>query len=136
MLRAHQNGDLEKIKLQPEQELEKSEAWKNFENSKTLVFSDNDKVLALFLPIEEHGTISLFALIGKDCGYKSVSMFKEMRSWIDKQLQRPDINRIDFTTQSNFEQANRLANLLGFTCEGTLHKVFKGIDFNVWGKFK
>ena len=136
MFRYYQNGDLEKIKLQPEQDLERSPEWEKFKSEKTLVFCDKEKVLTLIYPWEDEGKITLIALVGADCGYKSCHIVRTMKSWIKEQLQRPEISRIDLTTQSSFEQANRLAKLLGFTYEGTLHKYFKGIDFNIWGVWK
>lgn len=136
MLRCYQDGDLERIKLQPEQELERSSEWEKLKNDKTLVFCDKDKVLALVYPMEDEGKITLFALVSRDSGYKAVHIVKTMRSWIIEQFTRNEIYRIDMTTQANFDQANRLAELLGFTYEGTLHSYFRGIDFNIWGIWK
>lgn len=136
MLRCYQNGDLEKVKLQPEQELERNPFWENFKSPNTLVFADGEVVLGLFYPLEQYGTITVMSLIGSNCGYKSVSMVKEFKKWLKKTLQRKDINRIEITTQATFAQATQLARLLGFTYEGTIHKMFNGMDFNIWGIWK
>lgn len=136
MMRCYEKGDIEKLNLQPEQELERNESWTAFASIESLVFADGDKVLAIIRPQEENGKIAIYALVGRDCGYKSVSIVRTMKTWIKNQMKRPDINRVEMTTQSQFYQANRLAVMLGFVYEGTLHSFFNGIDFNVWGIWK
>lgn len=136
MLRRYEKGDIEKIKLQPEQERERNSNWKLFANEKTLVFADGDRVLAIIYPHEEYGRITLYALVGRDSGYKSVSIVRKMKAWIKEQLQRSDINRVEMNCQTMFVDANRLARILGFKLEGTLHKFFCGMNFNIWGIYK
>lgn len=136
MIRCYKKGDFEKLNLQPEQELERNETWKAFACEKSLVFADGDRVLAIIRPQEENGRLAIYALVGRDCGYKSVSMVKTIKTWIKNQIKRPDIERVEITTQSQFDQANRLAEMLGFVYEGTLHKFYNGIDFNIWGIWK
>lgn len=136
MLRKYEAGDLEKIRLQPTQEVERNESWRAFASINSLVFADGDNVLAIIYPHEEYGTITLYSLVGKDSGYKSVSIVKTMIKWIKEQFSRSDVNRICMTTQADFDNANRLARMLGFSFEGTMHSFFKGIDFNIWGIWK
>lgn len=136
MMRCYKKGDIDRIKLQPEQEVERNEDWRLFENINTITFADGDEVLAIVYPHEQYGNITIYALISSNCGYKAVSMVKEFKRWIKEQIKRDDVCRICFTTQSRFEQANRLALLLGFEYEGYLHRWFKGIDFNMWGIWK
>lgn len=135
MIRHFQKGDLEKIKLQSEQKNEDSQQWHLFDDEDTIVFADGDKVLAIVRPFFESGQrVWLSALIGVDCGYKAVAMFKQMKRIIDGFLQEGEAQRVEMVTQADFAVANRLAGMLGFECEGTMKKYFNGIDFNLWGR--
>lgn len=137
MLRHYKDGDLEKIKLQKEQRHEDVSNWGLFNSPDTLVFEDKERVLALVLPVfEDGGRVLLTALIARDCGNKAVVMFKKMKRIIDDWLKNKEVLRVEMTTQSDFKQANRLAFLLGFRCEGKMEKYFNGIDFNIWGRVK
>ncbi len=137
MIRHYKEGDLSKINLQDEQLKEGQSEWYMFKHPDTIVFEDGDKVLAIIRPCyEAGGRLFLGALISKDCGYKSISMFKKIKSIIDDWLYFGDVQRIEFTTQSNFKQANRLAELLGFQKEGTLRRYYNGMDFNIWGRIE
>lgn len=133
-MRHYQDGDIKKIKLQDEQLKEKSDDWAKFNHPDTIVFEDGEKVLVIVRPIFNKGRICLVALIGKDSGYKSIHIFKAMKKLIDDWLFFGDAERVEFTTQKDFKQANRLAILLGFEKEGTLKKYYNGIDFNIWGR--
>jgi RimJ/RimL family protein N-acetyltransferase len=57
-----------------------------------------------------------------------------MKKLIDDWLCCKDVERVEMITQTDFVQANRLAELLGFKKEGTLKKYYNGIDFNIWGR--
>ena len=128
---------MEKIKLQEEQKHEDTENGKLFESKDTLVFEEDGKVLAIVLPVfESGGRVSLYSLISADCKDKAVVCFKKMKRIIDGWIDCDGIERVEFTTQANFKQANRLAFLLGFKCEGTMEKYFNGLDFNIWGRVK
>lgn len=137
MLRKFKKGDLAKIKLQKEQMHEDTHNWNLFDNKDTLVFDDKERVLAIVLPVFEDGNkVSLYSLIGADCKDKAILMFKKMKRIIDDWLEYDGIERVEMTTQADFRQANRLAKLLGFECEGTMKKYFNGMDFNMWGRIK
>lgn len=136
MIRYYQKGDIDKIKIQQEQKRESLEE-EYFDNEDTFVFVDKDTVLAIVRPYYEiGGRIYLSALISADCGYKGFSMVKEMRKIVDDWLNDDDNMRIEFITQADWKQANRLAKILGFSCEGRMRKYYNGIDFNIWGKVK
>lgn len=135
MIRHFDIKDLEKINVQDEQKCEDSEHWYMFDDNDTIVFEDGDRVLAIVRPLfQSGGKVHLVALVGKDCGYKAVPMFRKIRKLIDEWLSCKDINRVEMTTQLGFEQADRLAELLGFKKEGILRKYYNGIDFNIWGR--
>lgn len=135
MIRHFQQGDLEKIKVQPEQKAEDREHWHLFDDEDTIVFADGERVLAIVRPFFENGgRVWLAALIGADCRDKAVAMFREMKAVIDGFFINGEAQRVEMTTQAGFTQANRLARMLGFECEGTMKKYFNGIDFNLWGR--
>lgn len=137
MIRHFENNDLEKINLQEEQKKECPELWYMYDNEDTIVFEDEGKVLAIIRPMyEQGGRMWLSALISKDCGYKAISIFKRMKRFIDEWLFYGEVNRVEITTQKDFKQANRLAELLGFQKEGVLRKYYNGMDFNIWGRIK
>ena len=69
-----------------------------------------------------------FDLALEDCGYKAVSIFKTLKPIIDD-LAKNNL-RLECVTQKDFEPANRLAKMLGFSYEGTMKKYYNGIDFN------
>lgn len=134
MLRRFYKGDCERIKLQAEQDHE-DKSWELFDNPDTVVFADGDRVLAIVRPFFENGgRVWLSALISADCRDKGVAMFKRGNKLISDILKI--YNRVEFVTQTDFAAANRLAEMLGFECEGTMKKYYNGLDFNIWGRIK
>jgi hypothetical protein len=134
-MRHYKDGDLKKIKLQKEQMHEDCGSWELFNDEDTIVFEDDERVLAIVRPFfERGGRVWLSALIGVDCKDKAIPVFKKMKKLIDDWLYCKDVERVEMITQTDFVQANRLAELLGFKKEGTLKKYYNGIDFNIWGR--
>lgn len=132
-MRQYLEGDISKINVQEEQLLENKDQWWRFNHRDTMVFNDNEKVLAIVRPLYlKNKKICLTAIVSKDSGYKAISIVREMKNIIDEWLYFGEAKSVEFTTQKDFKQANRLAELLGFKKVGVLKKYCNGIDFNIW----
>lgn len=135
MLRQYEEGDLDKILIQSKQKAEILDGLNHFIHKDTLVFAEDDVVYAIVKPhFDIGGRVILSALIGQDCKRKAVKMFRIMKKTIDHWLELDNVNRIEFTTQCDFEEATMLALLLGFKCEGRMIKFYNNIDFYLWGR--
>ena len=134
MIRHFQKGDCERILKQPEQGLSAERDW-FFDCKDTVVYEYEGRVLAIIRPVFElGGRVTLVSYIGADCKDRAVDMYKKLKPMVELLCERYD--RVEFTTQADFPQANRLAKLLGFECEGTMRKYCFGKDFNMWGRVR
>lgn len=132
MIRHYKSGDCERLLKQPHQ-VHKDNRDFMFDHEDTVVFEDNGKVLLILRPVFElGGRCTLVSYISQDCGHKAVSMFKTIKPLIDTIAN--ECLRLECVTQADFEPANRLAKMLGFSFEGTMKKYYDGIDFNMWGR--
>lgn len=134
MIRHYQKGDCERLLKQPHQSQEGDRDFM-FDHEDTIVIEEDDKVLLIFRPVFElGGRCTLVSYISQECGYKAVKLFKIMKPIIDNIAN--DCLRVECLTQTDFEPANRLVQMLGFSFEGTMRKYYNGIDFNIWGRIK
>jgi hypothetical protein len=132
MIRHFKKGDCERLLKQPHQEHKENKDYM-FDSEDTIVYEDEGKVLVILRPyFELGGRCILVSYISQDCGYKAVSIFKTLKPIIDD-LAKNNL-RLECVTQKDFEPANRLAKMLGFSYEGTMKKYYNGIDFNMWGR--
>lgn len=134
MIRQYKDGDLEKILIQEEQRNELGENISGYIHKDTLVFEDNETVYAIVRPIYENGgRLYICSLIGCNCRKKSIIIYKAFKKIFDEWLNN-GINRLEITTKCDFENANRLAKMLGFECEGRMKKFYNGTDYFLWGR--
>lgn len=128
MIRRFKEGDLEKINRQDEQLLEGY--GEELNNPNTVVFEDKGKVLAIVCPIFYGEGCMLCALIAKDCGYKSIRLIREAKALINMLLF--DCEFVEISTQVGWQNAERLARILGFEPDRLEKNFYNGIDFNIW----
>lgn len=134
IIRGFIKGDVQRIALQNEQLKEKGD-WSFYDCKDTLVFADAEEVLALVCPIRlEGGRIYVASLISQNIGRRMYGFIKTLKQMLEEELKKGSTLRVEFVTQVGFTQAEHLARLLGFECEGTMRKYFNGLDFKIWGK--
>lgn len=134
IVRGFIDGDVQRIALQNEQVKEAGD-WSFYDCDETLVFVDGDEVLALVCPIRLEGErIYVASLISQNIGRRMYGFVKILKQMLEEEFRKGFTQRVEFVTQVGFEQAEHLAQILGFEYEGTMRKYFKGLDFKLWGR--
>lgn len=128
MIRYFQDGDLEKINRQDEQLLEGDGS--GFVHPDTVVYEEDNKIMAILRPLFFDDGCMLTALVAKDCGNKGVKLLKQAKKLLSELM--VDNNYVLITTQVGWKNAEQLARLLGFQPYDVLKNFYNGLDFKCW----
>ena len=133
MIRKYISGDVFKIKVQKEQEDEVYQAHLGFEKIEAFTLLDNDEILAVFgFRIIDNNDAECFALISSDIGRKLGEMIRFLVKKIPFLMHERGVLRSFMTVKSNFNQAHRMAILLGFKAVEKLPSFFNGNDYEIY----
>lgn len=127
-------GDIADIKFQKQQEHEIPYINIIRDNAKTLICDGEIMAIIWFERVSE-GRFFLYSVISANAGKHMVSLVKTLKRIIDEESEKQNATRLEFTVDEGFEQGVRLAKMLGFVYEGTLHKLFNGLNFYLFARF-
>ena len=130
----YKTGDLDCVKIQPEQEAEKvNENGLLRVNAKSI--KKNGKVLCVFWITDLGGGRSMVSsLISQDCGRFMYGMKLAFNKYIAENY--PNVVRFESTVKTDFDNAHRMIKLLGFIREGTMRKFYNNENYDLYARVK
>lgn len=133
MYRRFETGDFEQIVLQAEQKDEAEVVLEEQPNAYS--FLVNGKVVAVcwFREIYE-GRYETCAYISADIGTRMLLFVRELKRVIEEKAKEVNAVRVEMTVLDGFEQGDRLAKLLGYEYEGTMRKVYRGLNYKLYAR--
>ena len=124
---------LEKLSVQTAQKHEKEEFVVNLETA--IVMIDGSRVLGIFWFNDMgFGRLCAYSAIDAGCGNKLLAVVRKLKKLIEDGMKKTGNTRIEMMVKSDFKNGKKMAKLLGFEYEGTMCKVYKGIDYDMYAR--
>lgn len=132
MIRKFETSDFAKLILQKEQE---GEADVDLSKHSAFSFFVHEKLVAVcwYIKIYE-GRYEVFAYISADIGRNMLLFVRELKHFIEQKAIEFQAVRIELTVREGFVPGDRLAVLLGFEYEGTMKKIYKGLNYKLYAR--
>ena len=133
MIKKYEKKDWRFMQVQDEQMHEFRPELEKMDN--VFSFWDGDVLVAIFWWLKAYeGRFEIYSYISEAAGRHLLAFVREMRKFIVDKAKEEKAVRIEMNVMAGFEPGERLAQLLGFEYEGTLRKVFKGLDYKLFAR--
>ena len=133
MIRKYEKKDWRYMEVQIEQAHELRPELEKMDN--VYSFWDGDVLVGIFWWLKAYeGRFEIYSYISAAAGRHLLAFVREMRQFIVDKAKEEKAVRIEMSVMAGFEPGDRLAQLLGFEYEGTLRKVFKGMDYKLFAR--
>ena len=135
MIRKYERGDVLKVDVQLEQLDEAEECGGFFEEitAYSLVDDKGDVLAVMGYRIIRTGA-ECFALLGENVGSKMIELIRFIKCKIKVEATKNKVDRIFITVKDGFDNAKRMAEILGFVKVADLPLFFNGNDYLLYEK--
>lgn len=135
-VRQFSKNDWQRFEIQPAQ-LHEINFCQAIPSSAISLVDDNGEIMAVLGDCEVYkGRGVAIAFISANAGRHMTTIVRLIKRMIDVGMAKFGYERLEMSVLNGFLPGERMAEMLGFECEGLMRKYFKGKDYKLYAKTK